>query len=177
MFAPSRSPQQGFTLLELMVVVVIAGLLFTLAVLSINTNTAEDTLKQEAQRFERLLQLLLEEAVLKGEDYAIEMAPREYRFLRLVQNRWTPIEDDRLLRLRQLPQEMELELAVEDTSIVFGGDSTGEDDSESLKPQVFVLSSGEITPEFELQFFYPMLLTRYAVRASFDGKHSTARVE
>ena len=72
---------------------------------------------------------------------------------------------------------MELELAVEDTSIVFGDDSAGEDDSESLKPQVFVLSSGEITPEFELQFFYPMLLTRYAVRASFDGKHSTALVE
>ena len=171
--------QHGFTLLELMVVVVIAALLFTFVALSINPNTAEDNLKQEALRFNRLLQLLLEEAVLKGEDYGIEFAPREYRFLRLEQNQWTPIENDKILRKRKLPEEMEMDLAVENTSIVI--DNTGidgeKDNRDAIKPQVFVLSSGEITPELELQLYYPTLATRYAVRAQFDGKHSTTLLE
>ncbi len=177
--ATRRHSQHGFTLLELMVVVVIAALLFTFVALSINPNTTEDNLKQEALRFNRLLQLLLEEAVLKGEDYGIEFAPREYRFLRLEKNQWTPIENDKILRKRELPEEMEMDLAVENTSIVI--DNTGIDgeknNRDAIKPQVFVLSSGEITPEFELQFYYPALATRYAVRAQFDGKHSTALLE
>ncbi len=177
--ATRRHFQHGFTLLELMVVVVIAALLFTFVALSINPNTAEDNLKLEARRFNHLLQLLLDEAILKGEDYGIEFAPREYRFLRLQQNKWTPIENDKILRKRELPEEMEMELAVENTDIVI--DKTGidgeKDDRDAIKPQVFVLSSGEITPEFELQFYYPTLATRYAVRAQFDGKHNIAQLE
>lgn len=157
-------------------VVVIAALLFSFVTLGINTNATQDNMKDEALRFNRLLQLLLEEAVLKGEDYGIEITPREYRFLRLENNRWLPIENDRILRQRSLPEEMELELAVEDTDIVI---ERGDDDDKqnAIKPQVFILSSGEITPEFELQFYYPAITERYSVTARFDGRHEMRQVE
>ncbi len=171
--------QRGFTLLELMVVVVIAALLFAFVALSLNPQSAEDHLKQEALRFHRLLQLLLDEAVLKGEDYGIEIAMREYRFLRLTNNRWTPIEGDKVLRQRELPQEMEMELAVENTDIIIdtGTQDDDEDKRERIKPQVFILSSGEITPEFSLQFYYPTLPDRYQVNASFDGHIDSKLIE
>ena len=174
--------QRGFTLLELMVVVVIAALLFTFVALSINPRSAGDNLKQEALRFHRLLQLLLDEAVLKGEDYGIEIAMREYRFLRRSDNRWVPIENDKVLRQRELPEEMLMELAVESTDIVIersNDDDNGDDSDkrEVILPQVFLLSSGEITPEFSLQFYYPTLLARYQVSAAFNGDISSQQIE
>jgi len=169
--AHGKHTETGFSLLELMVVIVIVAMLFTFTALSIRSDSPEDLIKQEALRFNRLLQLLMEESILKGEDYGIEFGPTEYRFLQLdEENGWTPIEKDKLYRLRELPQEMELELAVEQTDIVIAN-SAGGLGEEKIKPQVFILSSGEITPEFELQFTIPTVTSRYIVRGSFDGKH------
>ena len=49
---------------------------------------------------ERLIQLALEEAILRGEEYAIEINLDGYRFLRLTENRWTPITEDKILAAR-----------------------------------------------------------------------------
>lgn len=192
-------PVKGFTLLELMVVIVIVALLFTFAALSFRTTSPEDLVKEEALRFNRLLQLILEEAVFKGEDYGIEFGAHEYRFVALVDNKWTPIQNDKILRLRELPEDVELDLAVEETDIVIqssitlkntddddhddddnasdDNDDDTSDNEDEAEPQVFILSSGEITPEFSVQFYIPTEVTRYAVNATFDGKHAAERIE
>lgn len=163
---------RGFSLLELMVVIVIVAMLFTFVTLSIRNESPEDQIKEEALRFNRLLQLLIEESILKGEDYGIEFSPTEYRFLYLNEDsQWAPIEKDKLYRLRELPQDMELELAVEQTDIVIAAKEDDSLGSKKIKPQVFILSSGEITPEFELQFTIPTVTSRYIVSGAFDGKH------
>lgn len=170
MQAVNRQTIRGFTLLELMVVIVIVAMLFTFVALSIRTQDPVEGIKQEALRFNRLVQLLLEEAILKGEDYGIEFGINEYRFTRLENNIWTVISDDRILRLRELPQDMELDLALEQTDVVIDQPDE-EDEDDNINPQVFILSSGEITPEFSVQFYIPTIATRYRVSGTFDGRH------
>ena len=170
MQAVNRQTNCGFSLLELMVVIVIVALLFTFVSLAIRTPAPEDTIKTEAHRFNRLLQLLLEEAVLKGEDYGIEFGATEYRFTRLENNDWVVIADDRILRLRELPPDMELDLSLEQTDVVIE-QFNQEDKDNKTSPQVFILSSGEITPEFTVHFYIPAITTRYSVHDTFDGKH------
>lgn len=177
------SRQKGFTLLELMVVVVIVAILFTYTTLAIRSDSAEDIIKKEAQRMERLVQLALEESILRGEEYGIEIFLDGYRFLRfdVIENRWQPLSDDKILRERELPMDMELEMQLEETEVVIelatdpmsdqelDINEEDEDDKKESKPQIYLLSSGEITPEFDVRFYILGVETSYFVKGAFDG--------
>ncbi len=188
-----RSRQHGFTLLELLVVVVIVAILFTYTTLAIRSDSPEDIIKKEAQRMDRLVQLALEESILRGEEYGIEIFRDGYRFLRFNKNQWQPISGDKILRQRELPLDMEIEVRLEDTEIVIdpasdalseqkldlnigaelGADDEEEDNQKKIKPQIYLLSSGEITPEFDMRFYIPGIKTSYLVRGFFDGSLKT----
>ncbi|MDT8283864.1 MAG: type II secretion system minor pseudopilin GspH [Gammaproteobacteria bacterium] len=181
---PQKSCRQlrGFTLLELLVVVVIAAILFTYTTLAIRSDSPADIIKNEAQRFERLVQLALEEAILRGEEYAIEVHLNSYRFLRASEDQWRPVTDDKILRDRQLPLDMALEMQLEETEIVItpGDTAALEADQESddnkktkAEPQVYLLSSGEITPEFDVRFYILGVKISYDVKGHFDGSLTT----
>ena len=185
------SKQQGFTLIELLVVVVIVAILFTYTTLAIRSNSPEDLINEEAHRFERLTQLALEESILRGEEYGIEIFTDGYRFLRFTENQWLPLDNDKILRQRELPQDMELEVNLEETEIVidlasnpmseqkldlsFSLDSESKENNEEenekskAKPQIYLLSSGEITPEFDVRFYIFGIETSYFVKGAFDG--------
>lgn len=184
----------GFSLIEMLVVIVIGGILFTYATLAIRGHNPQERLQTEAKRFEQLIQMAQQEAILRGEDYGLEVTINSYRFLHLKNQLWVEISNDRLLRRRKLPQKMELELSLEDTTIVinptrrknsnFSLQGNSDESSSNnvgtqgktqnggrnkIQPQVYLLSSGEVTPEFGLRFFYPEVQTSYIVKGKFDG--------
>ncbi len=168
----------GFTLLELMIVIVIVAILFSFATLTIRSNSPEDLIKEEAHRLHRLIQLALEEAVLKNTEYGLEFKSNSYCFLTYTGDQWQVISNDKLLRERELPDEMEIELAIEQTDIIIGDtietndeDSDEEDEEKKAKPQVFLLSSEEITPEFSARFSLHGIETSYIVTGTIDGKN------
>jgi len=182
----------GFTLLELLVVVVIVAILFTYTTLAIRSDSPEEIIKKEAQRMERLVQLALEESILRGEEYGIEIFIDGYRFLRYNENQWQAISGDKILRQRELPLDMEIEVRLEDTEIVIDpasdalseqklnlnagaelGADNEDEDRKKTKPQIYLLSSGEITPEFDMRFYIPGIETSYLVRGFFDGSLKT----
>lgn len=194
------SRENGFTLLELLVVVVIVAILFTYTTLAIRSDSAEDIIKKEAQRMERLIELALEESILRGEEYGLEIYLDGYRFLRRPEALWEPISNDKILRERELPNDMEMEFRLEETDIELGkasavkkymaeesalsaslADTTlGDDENDSeletknqTKPQIFLMSSGEISPEFEVRFYIIGVETSYFVKGFFDGSLKT----
>ncbi len=181
--------QTGFTLIELLAVIVIVAILFTFATLAIRGHEPDELIRTEARRLHRLVELALEEAILRGEDYALEFDIDGYRFLHFREKQWLPLESDRILRARQLPEGMEVELDVEDTTVRIGTEiDMGDDFSlestvdkfaekdasgktvKKADPQVFLLSSGEISPPFSVRFFYPDVETSYQLNGRFDGQ-------
>ena len=171
---PGFSRVDGFTLLELMIVIVIVAILFSFATLTIRGSSPEDLIKEEAHRLDRLIQLVLEEAILKNTEYGIEFKPNSYQFLtyNYDDDKWQTISGDKLLRQRELPEEMEIELSIEQREIVIGETlNTDDEDEKKLEPQVFLLSSEEITPEFSVRFTLRGIETSYIVSGSIDGNH------
>lgn len=178
----TSSRVQGFTLLELMIVIVIISILVSFATLTMRSTSPEDLIKEEAQRLQRLIQLALEEAVMKNTEYALEFSSNSYRFLSYNDGNWDAISDDQLLRERELPHEMEVDLAIEQIDVIIGkspepdsntsqyGIAENSDEKEKPKPQVFLLSSEEITPEFSAYFTLPGIEARYVVSGHIDGK-------
>ena len=62
---------KGFTLIEILVVVVIMAVVISLAVLSIGVTGRDTQLDEESRRIEGLVDLLHERALLEGRDFGL----------------------------------------------------------------------------------------------------------
>ena len=157
----------GFTLLELLVVLVLVGIIFSFAMLSMGGDDLAELMEQETLRLGTLLGLASDEAVLRGEEMAVHFTETGYEFLILSGDQWQAPEGDHLLQSRSLPADIEIRLEV-------NGDSPGltgsdDDDGETLTPQVYILSSGEMTP-FSATLQSRQTPTRYHLTASLLGE-------
>ena len=130
--------QGGFTILELLVVLVIIGIVVSLATLSVGGNESR-ALRDEAQRLGALLALATQEAILNAQELALEVEPRSYRFLVYDGEQWQPYEDW-VFRPRELPQHMALSAVVEGQRPEEG--AFGETEA----TRIWILSSGEMSP-------------------------------
>lgn len=131
------TPVRGFTLLEIMVVLVLIGILTSFALLSAGGGP-RDRLAEEARRLAALVELHQQEALLSGEPRGIQFTRTGYAILSLDEkNAWrSPATTDTLLTRRQLPEDLAMGLWVESRPV----DLKAVD-----RPQVLLLSSGEAT--------------------------------
>lgn len=131
-------PSSGFTLIEVLVVVVIIAVLVGAAMMSLNLDPQRDG-EDEAQKLAALIRLASQEAVIRGRELAVEIKPDSYRFLILENKQWVALEDN-VLRTTTLPDGMRFDIQAESGRL--GNKADGEQDA----VQVFLLSSGEMTP-------------------------------
>jgi len=165
---------RGFSLLELLVVVFIIGILATMFTLSVGLTSGDRELEREADRLQALLQLASEDAVMQGRELGLRFYPDGYEFSALdpVENRWGVVSQDPLLRERKLEQDVELLVTIEGREIDLeaaqderderlnaaakaADDEEADDEEEDTKadyrPQVFLFSSGDLTPPFKIE--------------------------
>lgn len=138
-----RLPEQGFTLLEVLVVLVIISVIVGFAVLAVDTGPEE--LRREGSRVASLLEMAGEEAVMNGREYRMVLHRHSYSFEEFRAGKWEASADE-LFRRRQLPDDLALQLFLENQEIPLND----LDAPEAAKTvALLLLSSGEITP-FEL---------------------------
>jgi general secretion pathway protein H len=155
----------GFTLIEVMVVVVIIGILINYVAISIGRNTPADQLKEESQRLNSLIQLASEEALLRSVLIGVDITEESYSFLSLNEGEWEVMSDN-LFRERKLPEAVEISIA---TALPEG------DDDEKRAPEIILMSSGEMTL-FDLKISSEHLESYYRLTGNELGELSLEHV-
>ncbi|MGO2342393.1 type II secretion system minor pseudopilin GspH [Vibrio litoralis] len=149
--------QRGFTLLEVLLVVVLMSL-SALAVVQTLPQSNDDQAKEEASRFFQRLQLLSDDAILNGQDYGLRFDEKKsiYTYMQLAEEGWQKVEDSKYFTETTLPEDLtfSFELGSEawgDSDSLFEQEDFYEDrfedsDAKPKPPQVYILSSGDVTP-------------------------------
>lgn len=151
----------GFTLLEILVVVLVVGIVFSLAIVAFRDDI-DERLKTEAQRLAALLTLAGQEAVLQAREVAVVFTPQGYRFQLLDEGKWVD-STDRMFRPRQLAEDMTLLIEIEGYAV------KAAPDAEEEPPRIYLLSSGEMTP-FELSLKHKHSTATYQLRGDISGE-------
>ncbi|SEQ65771.1 type II secretion system protein H [Solimonas aquatica] len=108
---------RGFTLIEILVVMVIIGVLVSFATLSISSRALADKLESEAHLLAQLLALASEDAELQGVELGFVHTEHGYAFLTVGPGGgWIPI-DSGALRPRRLQSPITLQMRVNEQKV------------------------------------------------------------
>ncbi|MCL9780314.1 type II secretion system minor pseudopilin GspH [Vibrio sp. S4M6] len=152
---------RGFTLIEVLLVVLLVAITAVAVISTLPTNK-KDFAKKSAQLLYQRLQLLNEEAILNGQDYGIRVneTKSRYTIMTLGEKGWQVKKLENMSAQTQLPSDLSLHFELgggvwKDNDRLFKpgslfDDSKFDDSDDKEKkqepPQIFILSSGEVTP-------------------------------
>jgi type II secretion system protein H len=168
----TKQKQRGFSLIELLVVLVIVAMFSGMIVLSIGDNFSRE-LRAEAERFQRLVVAASDEAIYTSSQLGVVIDKNRYSLVRFdaISQSWLPFKGQ-AFRLHSLPESMRVIWSIEGFSrpgsdnapqdLSFGSndqvDELDADDIDAsdvdpdvnpaalnLMPQILMLSSGEVT--------------------------------
>ena len=173
--------ERGFTLLELLVVMVIMGLLISMATLNTSYDKRKDLLSNEAKRLKFFLEAASDEAMFQNKNIGLMVGRyglKPYAWLPKNQDptatsslssstdstethSWQDYQG-RFIKVYDLPDNMEFELEIDSSSINLP--HSLELSKEDIQPQFYILSNGEQSIS-KLN----ILMDEYDVTASVSG--------
>jgi general secretion pathway protein H len=145
----------GFTLMEIMVVVIIIGIMIAVATLSTSLLGRDRESEEQARRLWAVLRQAREESELQSLDTGLFLSATGYEFMRYDTRRtlWVPVQNDKLFATRELPEGLRFRAWLDSREVILKPapvDRTDAGEDKKNPPQVMVLSSGEIMP-FEVR--------------------------
>jgi general secretion pathway protein H len=134
-----RTDVRGFTLIEMLVVVVIIGILASAVVIGFVGADKEQNLRTEAERLAVLIEMARSQAIQRNEEWGIAVAQDSYQFMVLDEpnHRWVE-QKDSTFRKRSIEN---MTLTVQVDAVTLPGDK-----SKDGVPNIILFSSGEQTP-------------------------------
>lgn len=163
---------KGFTLVEILVVVVIIAIMVSLAVLSIGVTGRDSQLDEESRRIEGLVGLLHERALFEGRDFGLRIEPSAYEFVAYEprRERWMPFDQEHEFRRRNLPKGLSFQLELDSQIVVIKAlDRTLASGKAPPGPQLAIAASGEGTP-FRLTLLRDGTQAKASVQGDALGK-------
>ena len=170
MFKPSTkaSLQRGFTLLEIMLVLVVMGMASVGVMMAMpqHINNSENV-DWQTQRFSTLLQFAEDEALISGKELGLVFDENSYQFTfyEHQEQKWLALQSEQIGKVIELPESLIIEytllgsvwdeIEAEDEDVFIDEeylvDIEGDDEIQSFSPQVYIMSNGEVTP-FKVTF-------------------------
>lgn len=140
-----RKKNQGFTLLEVMVVIAMMAILTAFVVPYLPGDRSEQ-LQNEMDRFQTRVVYAQTQAILQSQDLGLVIDEASYKFVQRVKSGWQVLEEEPLQQ--QLVETfLKQRVLIEDTELI----PDIAEDPESLKPVILFYSSGEMSPfKYEL---------------------------
>jgi general secretion pathway protein H len=155
--------QLGFTLMEVMLVVLLMGLTAAAVTMSMGGSGPKQALERMALQFIAATELVLDETVLSGQFLGIVLEKDGYQFVYYKDEKWHKLEQDRILAQKQMPAGVELDLVLDGLPLVQDDEeeeswfdepfieAPDENKQRHPEPQVLLFPSGEMSA-FELNF-------------------------
>lgn len=142
----TRARHTGFTLIEILVVLVVVGLLASLAVMTMGGSSRDREMENEIRELYLLMQTASEQAVLNNTELGLILEEEGYRFVAWEgQSGEWKVPGEPMFRMRGLPDWVTVTEYIENDTPRLASDE------DRLRPDVVFFSSGETTP-FELEF-------------------------
>lgn len=167
-----RPRLRGFTLIEVMVVMVIIAILVTMVGLSMKGDRAGEALEEEAKRLTALLNLLREEAVMRNETLGLALSSDGYLFVTQAPAdaasageppAFRPLSDDGVFRPRALPPGTRLTFEAGPTARPLPVMRA------THAPVLLALPQDLLVPEGRLVLSHPATARSAALRIGLDG--------
>ena len=157
---------KGFTLIEVLVVMVIISIVTTVALLSVGRNQTK-VMQGVITDFTQSLSLAEEQAMLAPAVLGVSVNGQAWRFFQRLNQQavaWEPVSDDGL-NPRSIPENIAVNLQVLGRSMPDAG----------AAPQIIISSNGDITP-FTLTIGVRGKPPQFQVKGAVDGSLSTERL-
>ncbi|EEQ11891.1 General secretion pathway protein H [Yersinia mollaretii ATCC 43969] len=152
-----KTASRGFTLMEIMLVLVLLGSMATLVLKTLPSSSRE--LNQESDQLTVALQWAAQQAELDGKIYGLSLSPHQWQLMTLnsqphkrgesylwPNHYWHPVKVGKLQQQRPLPDNLTLTLALQDQPIPL---NTMQDESLIDEPKIIFFPGGERS-HFEL---------------------------
>lgn len=180
---------RGFTLLEIMLVILVIGMILNTLVGNISSSSKEDKLESDSHKFAMLFTLASEYALLNNIELGLLVEEDSYQFLAFDGLKWVPVPDQDSLTQIYVEEPFYISLTLDDLPVDgqmiidqsmfedFEDEQAFEDEEELVYPQIFILSGGDITPfkltfsfddGFELPMFFDVIGT-YTIPLVVEG--------
>ena len=151
--------EKGFTLLEVLLVLVMIGLAASIAVPAISTGNNSQQLEKQARQLALQVEMANRQALMDGRHYGFRQTDEGYRFVAWHVDQWFPVDNDRFMQPVTLDESVALDIrhgsshwqaALEyenrNQESLLAEDFAVIEKQERYEPDLFFWSSGELSP-------------------------------